>query len=57
MVFVAVLGILGLSKLATGYVSANPSLSRLNIRAQHWINAHAIRLSGTHHRPGHKREG
>jgi hypothetical protein len=54
IVCVAVLGIVVGSKLAVGYVNASPSLSRLNARAQHWINAHAIRFSGAHHRPGHK---
>jgi hypothetical protein len=53
IVFVAALGIVGSSKLAIAYVNASPSLSRLNARAQHWINAHAIRISGAHHRLGH----
>jgi hypothetical protein len=51
--FAIALAILGLSKVATGYVNANPSLSRLNTRAQHWIDAHAIMLSPKRHRPGH----
>jgi hypothetical protein len=54
MVCVAVLGIVVGSKLAVGYVNASPSWSRLNARAQHWINVHAIRFSGAHHRPGHE---
>jgi hypothetical protein len=54
IVFAAALAIVVGSRLAIGYVNASPSLSRLNSRAQHWINAHAIRLSGAHHRPGHK---
>jgi hypothetical protein len=54
IVFVVALGIVGGSKLAIGYVNASPSLSRLNTRAQHWINAHAIRFSAAHHRPARK---
>jgi hypothetical protein len=53
IVFPVVAGVLGFSKIATAYVNASPSLSRWNARAQHWIDKHAIRLSHTHHRPGH----
>jgi hypothetical protein len=53
IVLAVVSGVLGLSKIATGYVNASPSLSRLNARAQHWINVHAIRFSGERHRVGH----
>ena len=56
IVSVAALGIIGGSKLAIGYINASPSLSRLNARAQHWINAHAMRFSGAHHPPGRKRK-
>jgi hypothetical protein len=54
IVFVAGLGIVGSSKLAIAYVNASPTLSRLNARAQHWINTHAIAISGVHHRLGHR---